>query len=716
MNRSGIILPAGILTLGILWFFSRFFLSGAVIYAGDNFNLLVPAMTFFVKQMRGGVFPLWNPFILSGMPFFADIAYSLLHPANIVYFLLPPFTALTIQVLIDYAVGFSGMYCLGRRLGMTQYPAVFSALAWTFSGTLVISSNNISTLHTAVLIPFVLWSWIGYLKHGGRKHVLSAVGLTSLQIIAGHPQLTYYTLLLCIAYAGMLRGIPVACRLGRAGIIIVFAAGLTAVQTLPFLELAGFSTRMQLGDPYRSFGSFRPVLLIRYILPRLMGVRPWGTAFIDDGNIFGYIGMLPLFYSFSVRKISRDRWFFILAGLTALLSSFGPVSPVFRILTLIPGAGLLRIPSQLLFITTVSLSLLAGYGLEDGLNRKKTGTGIIPMIIPGLFIFTGIVLMTGYHGLAESAGRLLGHPGMPFLVTKLQLPVLTRLEWLIRNAGLNVLIIGVSVLVFVRRQRPAVILLVTMADLAILAAPSLHMMPETAVTSWIGSGRETISKCPGFDPEQHRLIALPAAHASPDQRRFGNADVYKEEAWQGKIMRQNVNMYADIGSADGYSSVVYRPYQDFILSGRYEPTGLALPDRPDRILGEVGVSCLIGKGGSVRMNPYARPVLSLEYAGGASITGLTVTRRDADSLAVSAEATASAAVIFRDTDYPGWQATVDGKPAAISPYAGIFKSVRIPAGRHTVIFSYLPDSVIAGLTVSVVTGVAFILFLLSAVR
>jgi hypothetical protein len=60
------------------------------------------------------------------------------------------------------------------------------------------------------------------------------------------------------------------------------------------------------------------------------------------------------------------------------------------------------------------------------------------------------------------------------------------------------------------------------------------------------------------------------------------------------------------------------------------------------------------------------------------------------------QSSANGLVVFSDIYYPGWEATIDGQPANVLRADYIFRALEIPAGKHTVEFTFKPRAYTVG--------------------
>ena len=68
-----------------------------------------------------------------------------------------------------------------------------------------------------------------------------------------------------------------------------------------------------------------------------------------------------------------------------------------------------------------------------------------------------------------------------------------------------------------------------------------------------------------------------------------------------------------------------------------------------------------------------------------------------ERVVIETDAETPAYLVLSDTYDPGWSATVDGRAAPIRPAYVAFRAVFLPAGKHTVVFTYRPAGFELGL-------------------
>jgi hypothetical protein len=92
----------------------------------------------------------------------------------------------------------------------------------------------------------------------------------------------------------------------------------------------------------------------------------------------------------------------------------------------------------------------------------------------------------------------------------------------------------------------------------------------------------------------------------------------------------------------------------------------------------------------------------------------TVTRLEADRVEVEANLRRPGLVVLAEVYYPGWTLTIDGKPAAVYRVNRAMRGVAVEAGRHHLVYTFLPRSFRVGLACSaaglVLLGVCALVF------
>lgn len=84
----------------------------------------------------------------------------------------------------------------------------------------------------------------------------------------------------------------------------------------------------------------------------------------------------------------------------------------------------------------------------------------------------------------------------------------------------------------------------------------------------------------------------------------------------------------------------------------------------------------------------------------APVTDVPILQRRAQSVALEAVLSRPGWLVLSDLYYPGWQATVDGRPSQVLPADVAFRAVYLPPGRHRIVFRYRSPVVALGFSLS----------------
>lgn len=354
------------------------FLSGKVLYFGDNFSLIIPNLLFWKQSVLSGAFPLWNPYNFSGIPFAADPASMAFYPFNLLYLFLPMGFAFTLVLFLHVYLAGVFTYLFLRELGLSKLLSVFGAICFMFSASIITFVNNIALLASSVWMPLVLFFLHRSLVRKDLRWAVGASFFTMMSFFGGHLQPVYYQLVLGSFYVLFFRNVPFLRKIVVGFVWAVFSAGLAAVLLLPFFELSTLSTRQQFLFEYVTQDSLSPVLLLRLVFPHFFGVATfgisWGPAWrlvADNTGYFGIGALIILASAFIISKRVLGTRFWWIVFVVSFLLTLGKYTPLYYLFyLLLPFFKLFRAPTQMFLVFDFAAAVLVAYGLEWFLARR----------------------------------------------------------------------------------------------------------------------------------------------------------------------------------------------------------------------------------------------------------------------------------------------------------------------------------------------------------
>jgi O-antigen/teichoic acid export membrane protein len=409
---------------------------------------------FVLHSLGQGEIPLWNPYLFAGAPFLANGQHSALYPFSILFLILPLSKAYGWFALIQLWLAGISMYLFGRVLGMRRGSAMLAGLVYQGCGFMVISAAVFPMISAAVVwLPFLL-ACVEEIVAGeqrsrgaeeqrrthrsqstaynsqSRRVLWVALGSVALgmQILAGHPEFTYYTLLIIGLYAAWrLAGVVLAGRRERAfswgrfivrpalwlAAMVALGLMLAAVQLVPLFEVGQVNFR-QGGTSFAELQgwAFPNRRVVAFLLPNFFG-NPAHHAYRDvfngeqaafERNYYGelnphgpnssswgiknyvegaaYLGILPLLLAIigTVAGLQqRERRgltiFFVLLALASLAFIFG--TPLYALLYYgLPFFDQLHTPFRWVFPLSLCVAVLAGLGADvasRGAEEQRSG-------------------------------------------------------------------------------------------------------------------------------------------------------------------------------------------------------------------------------------------------------------------------------------------------------------------------------------------------------
>ena len=411
----------GGITIIVLVLFYPIVFEGKTFGSPDSLNPRSSSMILEQSRKTDGQFPLWQPWIFSGMPTADAFTYiSSLYFPNYVLNLLFQSSHLN-QLLHLIFTGLGGFVFL-RFLGLAKIVAFMGATAFMitpFMITMIVFGHG-SQMMTAAYLPWIMWMTIKVMAKPSFCGVGLLAVLMGFQLQRAHAQIAYYTWMLAGAYVlfYLLWNINNTKEtkikwLGLGGFLAasLLGIGIALLIYLPSIEYTPFSVRGGgvgggAGYNYATSWSFSPKELLTFIIPSALGFGGqtyWGNMpFTDYPNYMGIVILVLAAIGF-VHRRDPLMWFLLGTSILAIFISFGKnMNIIYDIFySFFPYFNKFRVPAMILILVQFNTSMMAALGLNYLLTLHKQDMPRWFWTCTGLLAFFLLILTFGQSFLQQ---------------------------------------------------------------------------------------------------------------------------------------------------------------------------------------------------------------------------------------------------------------------------------------------------------------------------
>jgi hypothetical protein len=637
-----------------------------------------PLQAYAFASLKAGRFPAWDPTIYCGLPFAANLQTALFYPPTWLLFALSwpgerlSFKAYEAFTLLHVWLAFllAWRWLRGRVAPM---PAALGALVFACGGFLIYE-----LLHPGVVCATV-WLPLGFLaidqsaERRDWRPLWKLAAASALAFLAGYPSCWLADCILWGIYA--LTGRATLRTAIGATAAMAASVALCAVQLLPAMEAASFMV------PEPKYGASPwtwKTLLTANVFPNFLDFNPGHPGNYEPGCVYFYVGLPAL--AGVVALLWRRGWRAVAQPAICLAAVFflsNPPGALVRFVEQFPTADGVLSTFHFYGGVTPMVALIAALGLNAflAISRKEP---LSPVAVWGVAAVASV--WTIYQLVLWRRGGQFPTGTGTIESTAVALAIFSAALWVFRGATGRT-----------RVWMGALLLLTAVADYKVY-----------------GAGR-WFNAVPGDVDKEHVRHGIRGLNQEVYEVLLANR-TYRVFLDEGAAPQPTDLRFWGLTTPQGFDPFLPIPYRDTVQ--RYIPfrtNRTFFPDlhRPE-LFHAFGVRYVFTHEGS-GMEPFmakssdfrrilgpdesfyrvyelvgaTAPYRWADGKGEARVTEWTPERRD---LEVKSDQGGRFELV--EQFYPGWRATVDGRPTAIERRDGAFQAILVPAGAHRVSFSY----------------------------
>ncbi|HWM92475.1 MAG TPA: hypothetical protein VN493_17045 [Thermoanaerobaculia bacterium] len=334
----------------------------------DVFTTHVPYKAFGAEQLQEGRIPAFNPGWGLGQPFRGNPNALPFYPGNILYLVLPFWSAFGSHFALHWLIALASMYALARGLGMGRSmgreAALLAGITYAGSGWMLSVLTFYNLLAVAAWWPLVLLGAV----HGGRRGIALGGIACGLALLGGEPVAATLglapLLVVAVRHLGLKRGFLTSVAIGAVGLLIALPQVVALLRVLPFTYRGAHGMSAEQAAHF----TLHPLRLVELLVPFPYGRPTWlGELGVWALSIFPHVPLfLTLYFGIVGLALAlpgvrgRLEWGTLAATGLALAIVGGQAGELLTKLSF----GLFRYPEKFLLWPALAVPLLAAFGLE----------------------------------------------------------------------------------------------------------------------------------------------------------------------------------------------------------------------------------------------------------------------------------------------------------------------------------------------------------------
>ncbi len=349
-----------------------------------GFDLLAysaPALNQVFESWSNLEIPLWNPTIFGGVPFLGRLGTGSLYLIHFPLLFVDIHLAIQISLALHLLLAAIGFLCFIRfGLGLSAPSGSIAAIVLLASAHIGVNYLSLDRIIAIAWLPWILlcveklWT-----SSNPRMFVVPLSFSCVFLVLGGHPQFIYLNVLFVSGFT-LVRLIESWDwrRIGYFVLSITMSCGLLA---LPLVATYFLTRDSPTSGPKDISALQNPsfVLAPKNIWLGVIGdpFSPNPLAVTGAGEAIAGCGVLAVLlagiavFARKSKNLRNLSVFLVVIGLISLLMSVGPRWLPFRLAyEYLPGFSSARVPGRLLYVTLLSVVMLAAIGAHSFVNRK----------------------------------------------------------------------------------------------------------------------------------------------------------------------------------------------------------------------------------------------------------------------------------------------------------------------------------------------------------